>query len=178
MSDVQASTARDRLDSFRGSNEGVARPKRVTSFTVNQAKSANNSGNNTAGNVKESQTMRSNPTMNKKSEESNHTLTSREGKGSYNSGVSKKQKFDPTQGLLGETNPMKMMYGPSLLRKKSSERDGESAKKKPGRISAKTMRQANTMIPNNLQISASRNKSLLKDAAQKLTQKQMTMTVE
>ena len=140
MSDMQPSTARDFYDSNRNSIDGVARPKRVTSFTVNQAKSANNSGNNTAGNVKESQTMRSNPTMNKKSQESDHTLTSRD-KGSHNSGM-RMQKFDPTQGLLGETNHMKMMYGPSLMRKKSSERmdRGESSTKKPNRISAKTMR--------------------------------------
>ena len=56
MDDLQFSTA-------RGSNEEVARPKRVTSFTVSKPKS-NESGLNTER-LRENKTIRSNPGVNK-----------------------------------------------------------------------------------------------------------------
>ena len=64
MDDLQFSTA-------RGSNDEVARPKRVTSFTVNKPKS-NESGLNTehesglnTERLRENKTIRSNPGVNK-----------------------------------------------------------------------------------------------------------------
>ena len=92
----------------------MSRPKRVTSFTINDNfgmnKSGGRAGNSTAGGNVEGQTFRSNPTY-KKSSESGATFTSKD-RGSHNS----KKTFNPTQGLLGGTDHMKM-FGSALNRK-------------------------------------------------------------
>ena len=117
LADLQFSTA-------RGSNDDVARPKRVTSFNLNQ-QNPNESGLNTER-VRNENTIRSNPGQNKKSNgsSSNNVKT-----GSFNS---KKQRmqYDPISGMFGQADPMKLMYGPGMKKKKSSEhKSNESTKK-------------------------------------------------
>ena len=89
MTDLQFSTA-------RGSNEDVARPKRVTSFTVSKPKS-NESGLNTER-FKDTKTIRTNAVNNKRSNDSssNNVQT-----GSFNSKRAQKRAYDPTGGMLG-----------------------------------------------------------------------------
>ena len=89
MTDLQFSTA-------RGSNEDVARPKRVTSFTVSKPKS-NESGLNTER-FGDPKTTRTNPGNNKRSNDSssNNVQT-----GSFNSKRARKRAYDPTGGMLG-----------------------------------------------------------------------------
>lgn len=89
MTDLQFSTA-------RGSNEDVARPKRVTSFTVSKPKS-NESGLNTER-FRDPKTIRTNAANNKRSNDSssNNVQT-----GSFNSKRAQKRAYDPTGGMLG-----------------------------------------------------------------------------
>ena len=71
-------------------------------------------------------TIRSNPGQHKKS---NGSSSNNVKSGSFNS-KKQRMKYDPIGGMFGQADPMKLMYGPGMKKKKSSEhKSNESTKK-------------------------------------------------